>query len=238
MQYYLTNNELTRMITGLKAAISIPFIDDIEDYILEALWEYCKNINGPDPFYNIRSKRLFDVVDTSTNIGWSVKSIQWPFYDGCQFELVIQRADVFKKAEELGFPALSKNSDPNLIGSALLKHWQLKIDTDAFTQHVISRRIMILLKSNDKQSFAILEEDIKQYLPHELTWEWTNSNKNGLQAFRKSDGMCVYRWYPSQKQFFERFILPASSQKINIKPLRLTKAQVIDILLPYLEGHQ
>lgn len=238
MQYYLTNDELSKMESGLKVAMAIPFIDDIEDYILEAIWEYSKNINGIDPFYNIRSKKLYDVVDTNTNIGWSIKSLQWSFYDNCQFELVIQRADVFKKAEELGFPPLDKNSDPNLIGAALLKHWRLKVESDANSQHVNSKRILVLLKSIDKKSFAILEEDIKLYSPEELTWQWTNTNKNGLQGFRKSDNMCLYRWYPSQKQFFERFILPPSSQKINITPLRLTKAEVVDILLPYLEEHQ
>lgn len=145
MQYYLTNDELSKMESGLKVAMAIPFIDDIEDYILEAIWEYSKNINGIDPFYNIRSKKLYDVVDTNTNIGWSIKSLQWSFYNNCQFELVIQRADVFKKAKELGFPPLDKNSDPNLIGAALLKHWHLKVESDANSQHVNSKRILILL---------------------------------------------------------------------------------------------
>lgn len=31
---------------GLKAAIAIPFIDDIEDYIVEAMLEYAKEIDG------------------------------------------------------------------------------------------------------------------------------------------------------------------------------------------------
>lgn len=50
MQYYFTNDELSKMESGLKVAMAIPFIDDIENYILEAIWEYSKNINGIDPF--------------------------------------------------------------------------------------------------------------------------------------------------------------------------------------------
>ena len=234
MQYYLSTTELERITDGLKVAMSIPFIDDIEDFILEAIWEYAKDIDGVDPFYNIRSKKLYDVVDQSTHIGWSVKSLQWAFRPNCEFELVVQRADVYKKARELGFPPLNSDSDPNLIGAALLKHWNNKIESDAIAQGVQSKRIMVLLKTMDKKHFAVLEEDIHQYTTDEISWQWTNSQHNGLQGIRKSDGRCVYRWYPSQKQFFERFILPESSQLIHIKPKRLSKEEIVNIILPHL----
>ena len=237
MQYYLSTIELERITDGLKVAMSIPFIDDIEDFILEAIWEYAKDIDGVDPFYNIRSKKLYDVVDQSTHIGWSVKSLQWAFRPNCEFELVVQRADVYKKARELGFPPLNSDSDPNLIGAALLKHWNNKIESDAIAQGVQSKRIMVLLKTVDKKHFAVLEEDIHQYTTDEISWQWTNSQHNGLQGIRKSDGRCVYRWYPSQKQFFERFILPESSQLIHIEPKRLSKEEIVNIILPHLQGH-
>lgn len=238
MRYFLSNEEITRFTEALQTTIAIPFIDDIEDYIVEAIWEYAKKIDGIDPFYNIRSKKLYDVVDDKHHIGWSVKSLQWAFYDNCEFELVIQRADVYKKATDLGFEPLNSNSDPNRIGAALLKHWQTKVNNDALDQGISSKRIMILLKTEDKKHYSIFEEDIVQYSPEELYWEWTNTKKNGLKGFRRSDNMCVYRWYPSQKQFFERFVLPIGTQKIDIKPIRLQKDQVVDIVLPYLEEHQ
>lgn len=236
MQYYLSTTELERITDGLKVAMSIPFIDDIEDFILEAIWEYAKEIDGVDPFYNIRSKKLYDVVDQSTHIGWSVKSLQWAFRPNCEFELVVQRADVYKKAVELGFPPLNSNSDPNLIGAALLKHWNNKIESDAIAQGVQSKRIMVLLKTVDKKHFAVLEEDIHQYTADEISWQWTNNQHNGLQGIRSNDGRCVYRWYPSQKQFFERFVLPESSQLIHIEPKRLSKEEIVDIILPHLQG--
>lgn len=237
-QYYLTEKELIKLKNSLLITIGIPFIDDIEDYIVESIWEYVKDIEGIDPFYNIRSKKLFDVVDIKNKRGWSIKSLQWNFYKECEFELVIQRAAIYKKAKDLGFENLDSNSDPNIIGDALIKHWNLKINNDAIAQNVTDKRIMVLLKTEDKKKFAIFEENIKQYSSEDLFWEWTNNLKNGLKGYRKKDKMCVYKWYPSQTQFFERFILPKNTQIINISPIRLSKAQTVDILLPYLLKHQ
>uniref|UniRef100_UPI003FEEC2E7 hypothetical protein n=1 Tax=Megasphaera elsdenii TaxID=907 RepID=UPI003FEEC2E7 len=238
MQYFLSDEELQKMKNGLKVAMAIPFIDDVEDFIVEAIWEYARNIDGIDPLFNIRSKKLYDVVDSKTGRGWSVKSLQWAFYEGCEFELVIQRAAVYKKAKELGFDKLDSNSDPNLIGAALIKHWNKKINEDAVAQNVSDKRIMVLLKTEDKRRFAIYEESIKQYSPEELYWQWTSPQKNGLKGYRHSDNMCVYRWYPSQTQLFERFVLPKRTQVLDITPVRLKKDQLVDILLPYLEEHQ
>lgn len=238
MQYFLTAEELKRMKDGLRATIAIPFIDDIEDYIVEALWEYTKDIDGIDPLFNIRSKKLYDVVDSKTKRGWSIKSLQWAFYEGCTFELVIQRAAVYKKAESLGFEPLNSDSDPNRIGAALLKHWNMKVESDAIAQNVDDCRIMVLLKTEDKKHFAVFEESIKQYSPEEMYWEWANEKKNGLKGYRKTDNMCIYKWYPSQTQFFERFILPEGTQTIDITPVRMEKGKVVQMLLSSLEEHQ
>lgn len=240
MQYFLTEQQLIRIEKGLKAAIAIPFIDDIEDYIVEAILEYTKEIDGIDPFTNIRSKRLYDVVDKKSKIGYSVKSLKWAFRAGTEseFELVIQRADIFKKATALGFEHLDINSDPQTLGAALLEHWRIKVEEDAIFQEVNDKRVFVLLKSIDNKKFAFFEEDIKLYQRNEITWRWTDDTKTGLQGIRNEDQMCIYRWYPNQKQFFERFKLPANIQKLEINPVRLEKAQVVDILLPYLEGRQ
>lgn len=172
MQYFLTDIQLGRIEQGLKAAIAVPFIDDIEDYIVEAILEYTKEIDGIDPFTSIRSKRLYDVVDTSKRIGYSVKSLKWAFRADIEseFELVIQRADIFKKASILGFKHLDVNSDPQVLGAALLKHWRVKVEEDASFQNIDSKRIFILLKSIDNKKFAFFEEDIKLYQPNEITW--------------------------------------------------------------------
>ncbi len=239
MQYSLSDDELLRMEKGLKAVIAVPFIDDIEDYIVEALLEYTRNIDGIDPFDNIRSKRLYDVVDTKTKTGYSVKSLKWAFRENVEteFELVIQRADIFKKAADLGFKPLSVNSDPQTLGAALLEHWKRKVEEDAAFQDVSSKRVFVLLKSTNNRKFAFFEEDIRLYSPSELTWRWTDETKTGLQGIRNTDQMCVYRWYPNQKQFFERFVLPKDIQVLNIEPIRLSKELIVETLLPLLEEH-
>lgn len=167
MQYFLTAAQLERIEKGLKAAIAIPFIDDIEDYIVEAILEYTKEIDGIDPFTNIRSKRLYDVVDTETRTGYSVKSLKWAFRADkeSEFELVIQRADIFKKATALGFDHLDINSDPQTLGAALLEHWRIKVEDDATFQNVDSKRIFVLLKSIDNKNFAFLRKTLNCITP-------------------------------------------------------------------------
>ncbi len=239
MQYFLSESQLERIEKGLKTAIAIPFIDDIEDYIVEAILEYTKEIDGVDPFNNIRSKRLYDVVDNKNQIGYSVKSLKWAFKAGVasEFELVIQRADIFKKAKKLGFDSLSIDTDPQVLGAALLAHWRNKVEEDAVFQNVKSQRVFVLLKSIDNKKFAFFEEDIVLYKPSDITWKWTDETRTGLQGIRNEDQMCVYRWYPNQKQFFERFLLPANIQKIEITPIRLSKDKVVETILPMLEEH-
>lgn len=235
--YFLSEAQLERFKKALLTAIAIPFIDDIEDFIVEAIWEYAKNINGPDPFFNVRSKRLYDVVDPSTHVGWSVKSLQWPFYPGCEFELVIQRADVYKKAQALGFDHLDGNSDPNLIGKALMRHWANKVNEDAACQSVRSKRIVVLLKTENKKKFAIYEDDIVIHKEDDLRWEWANATKSGLKGM-DSNGFCVYRWYSSQKQLFERFSLPQMVQQFAIVPHRLTKECIVELVSPCIPRRQ
>jgi len=61
--YYLTDEEESRLQAGLQTAFAIPFIDDVEDFVWEAIFAYAKNIPLPDPLFNTRYKTLFDVVD-------------------------------------------------------------------------------------------------------------------------------------------------------------------------------
>ena len=161
--YSLTDTQEQRLINSVKAALAIPFIDSLEDFIWEGIFCYTKTLELADPLLGIRSKRLFDVVDANNKIGWSAKAVQWNFKEGGEFELVIQRADVFKKANILGFPNLSIHSDPNEIGQALLKHWQNKVDEDANYQNVTDKRVCILIKNANNKKFAYFEEELAAY---------------------------------------------------------------------------
>ena len=229
-KYDLTEVQKQLLTKGVRAALSIPLIDSLEDFIWEGIFCYTKQIDFVDPLLGIRSKRLFDVVDNINKIGWSAKAIQWNMKEGSEFELVIQRADIFKKRVALGFPTIDMNSPPNDIGAALLRHWKIKVSEDATIQKVSDKRVCILIKNVTNTKFAYFEDELKIYTPYELSWKWTDGTKTGLQGIRKSDNFCIYRWYPNQKQFFERFKFEKGNFIFEIEPKRIGLNEVIDLL--------
>jgi len=112
----------------------------------------------------------------------------------------------------------------------LLKHWQDKVEEDALIQKVNDKRVCILIKSVDNRRFAYFEEELAIYKSKELIWKWTDATKTGLQGIRKSDNFCVYRWYPNQKQFFERFKFDTGNFIFEIEPKRIGLNEIIDLL--------
>ena len=231
MMYELQKQEKNRLIKAVNAVLSIPFIDDLEDYIWEAVFCYMKGLPLVDPLTSIRSKQLFDVVDDKNKIGWSAKALQWTIGPEIEFELVIQRADIVKKGKSLGFKNLTRNSSPEVLGEALLRHWFIeKVNKDAEHQGVNDKRVCVLLKSKDRKKFAYFEETLREYKPLELTWHWTDKTKTGLQGKRKSDDFCVFRWYPNQTQLFERFVLPQDTFIFKLEPRRLGVKETVELL--------
>lgn len=229
--YELTDSQKDKLQNGIKAAIAMPLIDCIEDFIWEGVFCYVKDIPIVDPLFNIRSKKLYDVVDTNNRIGWSAKTLQVQRFPCDNFEFVIQRANIFKKREELGFPNLSIDSETSELGLALLKHWKDKVLGDAIEQDVDDLRLCMLLKSNDSTKYGYVEQELHLYEPEELIWEWTDVNKAGLQGIRVSDRRTVYRWYRGQTQFFEHIYLDKPYYTFEIEPRRKDMQSVIDLLL-------
>ncbi|CAA0203404.1 conserved hypothetical protein [Tenacibaculum maritimum] len=228
--YQLSDSQIEQLKTGIKSSLSIPLIDSLEDFIWEAIFCYAKGVELVDPLFTLRKKLLFDVVDKPSKIGWSAKSLQCNIYENCEFELVIQRADIFKKQKELGFDNLTKETDPNTLGEALLVHWHKKVIEDAKVQEVEDFRVCVLLKTSDNTKYAYFEEDLALYSKDDLYWRWTNDTKTGLQGVRKSDDFVVYRWYPNQKQFFERFKLYDNASIINLEIERKSMEELINLL--------
>jgi len=110
--YNLTNKQKAKLVKGVTASLSLPIVDSLEDFIWEAVFCYAKGVKLFDPLFAKRSKLLFDIVNEPNKIGWSAKSLQCYVRESVEFELVIQRADVFKKRDDLGFPNLDINSSP------------------------------------------------------------------------------------------------------------------------------
>jgi hypothetical protein len=228
----LSPTEKKRLRDGLTAAYSIPFIDDVEDFVWEAIFAHVRQIPIDDPLIEIRNKRLFDLVDKKRKIGWSAKALQTNVRPGGEFELVIQRADILskKKQEMYRLPSLSLESGPSLLGKALMTHWlKGKIQKDMDDQGVNDPRLCILLKSEDKTRFTYVEQRLEILKPSQLKWRWTDTNRQGLLGF--TNDQLKYRWYPNQKQLFEVFKIPKNAYVLELQPRRLPIKKTIALLL-------
>ncbi len=107
----LTKEEQTRLEKALLVTVAIPVVGSVEDYTWEAMFHYVKNISLNDPALG-RKKLLHDAVDLKSQVGWSLKTLQVSNLQvNSSFSFVIQRADIFKKAELLGFDRLTDNSE-------------------------------------------------------------------------------------------------------------------------------
>lgn len=229
----LNAKTVERLAKALRYCYSVPFIDDVEDFVWEAIWSYGIGIEAPDPLN--RSKRLFDITDPKKRVGWSAKTLVWRFETSKECEFVIQRADVFKKARDLGFKSLNEDSAPQEIGDAVLEHWSRKVREDMNFQGVDNPRVTVLLKnlvaknSEVVLKWAVLEEALIIPQREDISWSWTNSDHLGLQGTRKSDGFVLFRWYRNQKQLFERMKFPAD---LTMREISITRKTADEILKP------
>ena len=212
--------ERERLQNSIAAALSVPFIAGVEGYVFEALFHFVKGLPLPNPHAAKRSKTLFDCVDASARIGWSLKSVQ-KNPATTSFELVIQRADIIKKRIQLELPDLSLESTPEHLGLGILRHWNQKITADMERQGVRSARVAVLLKSNNHRLYVFLEQELRLYTAEELLWSWTDEKHTDLQARHTTNGQIVFRWYPNQKQLFENFNLPPLAFRFEVQPARL-----------------
>ena len=234
-----TEQEKELLRSSLRAVMAVPFIDDVEDFVWESVFAHVKRLQVPDPLFEIRSKRLFDVVDPVSRTGWSAKTIKCSSLAvNSQFELVIQRADIVKKAADLGFPGLTLDAPESTLGEALLTHWRRKVEEDSVYQSVDPerRRVCILLKGTEPNHYAFFEDQLAMYPSSDLQWRWTDGSMVGLQGYVASTGLLVYRWYPNQKQFFERFVLPDDAFFFELAPVRLDFGSTVDAITEMLRS--
>lgn len=232
----LSEREVSVIKESVQAAYLIPFIDDVEDFVWEAVWYEAKGLLLNERL--ARSKRLFDVVDTKSNVGWSAKTLVVSDTDpGRQIEFVIQRADVIKKQETLGFSGLSiHGSSPQDLGNAVMAHWRQKVEGDSTYQEVTDPRVAILLKNKARTSFAVIEGELS--VPHddEISWFWTDPNsKGGLQGRNNLSGIVQFRWYPNQTQLFERMLITQDTNHFTLDPTMLSLAELL--MAMKLAGH-
>lgn len=214
--YPLRDAERRKLRAGLLAAFSVPLIDDVEDYVWEAIFHHTKGLRLVDPIKEGRTKQLFDAVAPDGR-GWSLKTLLWANQAvGSNFEFVIQRADVFKKAVELGFRGgLSATSATKDLGRALIRHWNAKFHRDAEAQKVSDPRIGILLKDLARRNFTYLEFDYPSLNENDYTWQWSKQDGFGLKGMKQ--GQTRFKWYHGGKQLFEVFRIPEEAFRFQLE---------------------
>ncbi|MDE3109814.1 MAG: hypothetical protein KGL02_07730 [Acidobacteriota bacterium] len=225
--YQLGADENERLQRALAGCLVNPFVDDILDFNWEAIWHYAKGLRLPDPLSATREKKLHDAIDPRSKIGWSLKTQQIGsrIADCESYAVVIARADILGKAEALGFPDLSRESEPAELGDAVLKIWRTKVQSDRTFQRVRSSRVATLLKARERSHFAVHETDLVVYEDDQVEWAW--GSKKGLWAIDRKSKKQVYRWYPSGGQLFEIFQVPRQILELKVHWKRLDADQVL-----------
>ncbi|WP_375491252.1 hypothetical protein [uncultured Nostoc sp.] len=234
----LTDNEIERLTQAIIATIASPVIGSIEDYTWEAIFHYVKHIPLSDPALG-RSKLLYDAVDLVTKTGWSLKSLQLNSLNIANpFFFVIQRADVIKKAVQLGFPGLTEQSLPNELGSAIIQHWNEKIILSQAAQSVVNSYEGILLKTIKGYEYIYCEFPLNPLDPNTFSWAWTvdrttGGSGAGLQG--SVAGKTELVWYKNQKQLFRARNIPTQAVRITVARTRLTLDRYVETVLSALQ---
>lgn len=234
----LTDSEIERLSQAIIATIASPVIGSIEDYTWEAIFHYIKDIPLSDPALG-RSKLLYDAVDLVTKTGWSLKSLQLNSLNfASPFLFVIQRADVIKKAVQLGFPGLTEQSLPNELGSAIIQHWNEKIILSQAAQSVVNSYEGILLKTIKGYEYIYCEFPLNPLDPNTFSWAWTvdkttGGSGAGLQG--SVAGKTELVWYKNQKQLFRARTIPTQAVRVTVARNRLTLDRYVKTVLSALQ---
>lgn len=234
----LRENEIERLKQAIVATIASPVIGSIEDYTWEAIFHYVKDIPLSDPALG-RSKLLYDAVDITTATGWSLKSLQLNnLTPGNTFFFVIQRADIIKKAVQLGFPGLTEQSSPDELGAAIVQHWNEKITSSQTVQGVINSYEGILLKTIRGYEYIYCEFPLNPLDPNMFSWAWTVdriTGKSGAGLQGSIAGKTELVWYKNQKQLFRGRTIPPQAVIIRIDRTRLTLDRYVQSVLSALQ---
>lgn len=227
--------EIERLQWAIRAALSSPILDDIQGFAWEAVFHAAKRLSLRDPLREGKSKRLFDAVDHASRTGWSLKAKQCGSPKTMQPErvvdIVIQRADIFSKAGDIGFPkGLAKDSPPEILGRAIVRLWNQKVRADMDAQDVKISRLAVLLKSSNRRRYGYFEIPLQQYDEKQFSWTWTADRRKGLQA--REDGTLRLKWYPSGTQLFECVTVPKSCVFFDVHPNRVP----MDVYIAFIKG--
>jgi hypothetical protein len=234
----LKENEIERLRQAIIATIASPIIGSIEDYTWEAIFHYIKDIPLSDPALG-RSKLLYDAVDITTATGWSLKSLQLNSLTSVNtFLFVIQRADIIKKAAQLGFPNLTEQSSPADLGAAIVQHWNEKIISSKTSQNIANSYEGILLKTIRGYEYIYCEFPLNPFDQNDFSWVWTVdrvTGRSGAGLQGSIAGKTELVWYKNQKQLFRARTIPPEAVHIKVERTRLTLDRYVQTILSALQ---
>jgi hypothetical protein len=235
----LTENEIERLRQAIVATIASPVVGSIEDYSWEAIFHYVKDIPLLDPALG-RSKLLYDAVDAATATGWSLKSLQLNRLTVVStFLFVIQRADIIKKATQLGFSGLTEQSSPADLGAAIIQHWNEKITSSQAAQGIVNSYEGILLKTIRGFEYIYCEFPLNPFDPNVFSWSWTvdrNTGRLGAGLQGSISGKPELVWYKNQKQLFRARAISPEAIHLRVERTRLTPDRYVKTILSALQA--
>ncbi len=209
---------------NVELMLSMPFVGKLVGENWEHLVADAHNMS------HIPKKLLFDVIDVKNSIGLSVKTIFGDPNIGSRAEPIIARANIFNKANELGFDELSIRDHSKYIGDAIIRFWNNKVEKDAKALKIKKKKISILVKSRDLSSFAYFEKDIDIYDENDFEWAWTDNKKLGLQGKKKNTDYWKFRWSSTENQLVERWLIPRGAYIFKITPKHFTMSELKETL--------
>jgi len=227
--------DLDRLQWAIRAALSSPLLDDIQGFAWEAVFHAAKQLALRDPLAEGKTKRLFDAVDAASGKGWSLKAKQCgtpkSMRPGMVIEIVIQRADVFSKAVQLGYRrGLAKASPPATLGKAVVRLWNNKVREDIGAQCVRVPMLAVLLKSANRKRYGYFELPLEQFGEDQFDWAWAAGRRKGLQA--REGGTLRLKWYPSGTQLFQCVTVPPTCVFFDVQPNRVP----MDTYIAFIRG--
>lgn len=212
----------------LKQSVEILLAMPFSGKLVGENWEYLlANVCNMD---HVPKKLLFDIIDKEESIGLSIKTIFGNPTIGVPAEPIIARGDIFSKADDLGFDELGINDHPQYLGNALIRFWNMKVETDAKTLNIKKKKISILVKSKDLTKFAYFEKNIDKYDENEFEWNWVDNKKLGLHGKLKSASYSKFKWSSREHQLVERWLIPKNAYIFKIEPKHFTMNELTEIL--------
>ena len=197
----LSPHEYDRLVKLLTVHYAYPLRYPLAGAFFEELFAAC--VGG------VREERklLFDIL--KDGVGWSLKTLLWTrLQPEGTFEVVVQRCDILKDR------SLNLNSPVEVLGRAILNHFNNFCRSSAREQTISDPRAAFLVRNRQERDFVFFQQRYRLYQAREVRWQWANEERRSLMGY-VGDSL-VLRWYRSGTQLFGVYRIPAEPHHFHI----------------------